>query len=95
MSKRLLTLALICLSVSACSELPEFPSVETKLVDNRNAKLHRYELPKERGQSATFLGSVTLDTRAIEKHYCFAAREYVKVEQYISAVEDVARRRCR
>lgn len=88
-------MAATCFLASACSELPDFPSVETKLVDNRNARLHRYELPKQRGQPATFLGSIPLATPAIEKHYCFAPREYVKLEEYLSAVEDVARQRCR
>lgn len=95
MKLKLLIAAATCFLGSACSELPDFPTVETKLVDNRNAKLHRYNLPKQRGESAEFLGSIALSTGAIEKHYCFAAREYVKVEQYISAVEDLARRRCR
>jgi hypothetical protein len=94
-SKRLLTLATICFAVSACDQLPEFPSVKTDLVDARNGKIHRYELPKARGKGPTQLGSRPLDPTSIDKSFCFAPREYAKIENYISAVEDIAQQRCR
>lgn len=97
MSKRLLTLALtICAgSLVACDQLPEFPTVETRLVDQKNAKIHRYHLPKQRGEKAPYLGSLPLTFGAINKSYCFAPSEYSKVEQYLSSLEDLARERCK
>lgn len=95
LSKKLSTLALITFVVSGCDALPPFPTVEIKLVDNRNTKIHRYHLPKERGAKADFLGSIPLSTSAIEKHYCFAASEYSKIENYLSKVEDIAQKRCK
>jgi hypothetical protein len=97
-SKKLLIMAATFLSATsfiACNQLPQFPTVEAKLVDNAHAKLHRYNLPKERGQNPEFLGSIALDTSSIEKHYCFSARGISNIQNYISAVEDIARQRCR
>jgi hypothetical protein len=89
-----LTLVLITLGVSACDQLPPFPTVEVKLVDNRNGKIHRYNLPKERGVKAPYLGSVPASLGAVDKHYCYAAAEHSKLELYISKVEDIAQKRC-
>jgi hypothetical protein len=90
--------ALICLtaiSLIGCSGLPPFPSVEIKLVDTKHGKIHRYELPKRRGEDAKYLGSINLTFANLEKNFAIAPKEYSKLEQYISAVEDVAERRCK
>lgn len=98
MSKKLSMLALTFLSVTsavACNQLPPFPTVEAKLIDDSHAKIHRYNLPKKRDENPQFLGSIPLDTRSINKHYCFSARGISDIQNYISTVEDIARQRCR
>lgn len=97
MSKKSLTLALSILSASlcACDNLPPFPTVEVKLVDAGNAKIHRYHLPKKRGEKAPYLGSVMAHLNVVNKNYCLAPSDYSKLEQYLSKVEDIATRRCK
>lgn len=93
--KKSLTLALICFGVSACDKLPPFPTVEVKLVDAKNDQIHRYNLPTKRGEKAPYLGSVPASFEAINKNFCLAPKEYSKLEQYISALEDLAERKCK
>lgn len=83
------------LFVLGCEGLPPFPKVEIKLVDAKNDKIHLYNLPQKRGDKAPYLGSTPASIPALNKNYCLAPSEYSKLEQYISAVEDVAERRCK
>lgn len=95
MKTKLLSLALICWAVSGCDQLPAFPTIEIKLVDAKHEKIHKYELPKRRGEKAPYIGSVEASFLALEKHFCMSPSNYSKLEDYISDVEDIANKRCK
>lgn len=97
LNKTLLILVAIILSGSliGCDDLPPFPTVKINLVDTKHGKLHRYELPKERGVDAPYLGADNLTYQRINKHYTMAPEEWSKLEGYISRLEDTIRKKCR
>lgn len=95
MNKKLLTLAAITFAVTSCASLPPVPYVEIGLVDFANGKHHVYQLPQKRGVNAKLVRSETLDLRNLNKRYTLEPKYYSALEQYISAVEDVAEQRCK
>ncbi len=96
MSKKLLMLVATCSSVlSGCGQMPSFPTIQAKLVDARNGKIHVYHLPKHRGEKAPYIGSVEARFLEIEKHFCFSPRGMSDLQAYLSKVEDLAEQRCK
>lgn len=95
MKKKSSLLVAICFLGSGCGALPPFPTVEVKLVDATHAKIHKYHLPKQRGEKAPFIGSVEAKFNELEKHLCMSPSNYSKLEEYLSKVEDIAERKCK
>jgi hypothetical protein len=94
-SKKLLMLVGICLSVSACNNFPPMPDIEVKLVDKRNQKIHYYLLPKQQGEDAKYLRSVPLTFDNLQKNFAIDPRNYSILEGYMTKVEDYAKERCK
>ena len=86
--------ASIFLLLTACESLPPMPDIEVKLVDQRNAKVHYYLLPKRQGENAPYLRSVPLTFSNLNKNFAIDPRNYSILERYMSTVEDYARERC-
>jgi hypothetical protein len=93
--RRLATLAIMINFLIGCSQLPPFPTVEVKIVDVKNGKIHRYELPKKQGDEPKYLGSIPYSSNAINKHVCMAPAEYSKLEEYLVKLEDALTEKCK
>lgn len=70
------------------------PDIEVKLVDQKNAKVHVYLVPKQPGQAAQFLRSEPLTFTSLNKNFAIDPKNYSTLEEYISQVEQYAKEKC-
>jgi hypothetical protein len=81
-------------AIVACAGFPPVPDIEVKLVDQKNAKIHYYLIPKREGESAPFLRSEPLTLSNLNKNFAIDPKNYSILETYLSEVSDHAKEKC-
>lgn len=74
---------------------PIMPDIETKLIDAKHDKVHIYLVPKVPGQSGKFLRSEKLLILPLDKNFCVDPHNYSLLEEYVAAVEEYSKEKCK
>ncbi len=95
MKKNAFRLLLICSVAVSCVGAPQMPDIELKLIDVNAKKAHIYMLPKRPNEPAKHLRSEPLSLLGLDLHFAISIENYVKLEEYASALEAYAEAQCR